>query len=568
LARRAKWSQGIPEREFFGAIRQQLSHQQRAKVVILGGASGPILAGILRDEYQRLRIIVLDPQATASDTHIVLCRSNPYHFIIDVSEGSAAMQIGRFRTSFMHLRRDGSYLVRRVVSADNSTGQGLVAGLDLAGVLRLAAETRFDPTSTEEVRDLANLGASIASVERAGEGLLVQNQRRARPILRDHELNPILDARPEIGQVIESRNGGAFGSRCDYHDSREFFESPDETFTDPARLPVFDVPPLHLRRYLQPTCTRGQIVESHGLLMPDTYRHHRSRRLVNQYVKSVAPHFGEVMPSVRDPVSLEGAFFHFDSEWPGHFGHTISEQISRLWAYDRAKKLEPELKLLTTLPPSRPNQDLQAWEIALLGTHGIEADDVVVFDRAVRPARLYAATPMFSCPEYVHPDIIETWDRIGRSLHAQALPTPSAKRIFCSRRTQNKRACRNSSDVESFFAQHGFLVVYPEDHSMAEQVAMFRAADVVAGFAGSGLFTMAFCETPKTIIVITPQAYTARNEYLFASVRGHRLRVVWSRPDIVHPPGSWTPQAFASSFAFDFDCEGIYLRQLLADLDD
>ena len=66
---------------------------------------------------------------------------------------------------------------------------------------------------------------------------------------------------------------------------------------------------------------------------------------------------------------------------------------------------------------------------------------------------------------------------------------------------------------------------------------IFDQAAVIAGFAGSGLFTMMFTELPKPVIIISSTSYTARNEYLIASAIGHDLTVIYSVPDIHHPRG-------------------------------
>ena len=121
--------------------------------------------------------------------------------------------------------------------------------------------------------------------------------------------------------------------------------------------------------------------------------------------------------------------------------------------------------------------------------------------------------------------------------------------------------------MELLFARRGFTVVYPEDHTMAEQVALFQAAEVIGGFAGSGLFTMAFREEPATVVMLAAESYTARNEYLFASARGHALRVAWSKPDIPHPARGWSAEAFGSSFEFDLASEGAYVNEVLDSLE-
>jgi len=151
-----------------------------------------------------------------------------------------------------------------------------------------------------------------------------------------------------------------------------------------------------------------------------------------------------------------------------------------------------------------------------------------------------------------------------RATRAQITDRPD--RIFCSRRPDLKRACRNVTEVESFFREHGFTVVYPEDYSLPDQVALFDGASTIAGLAGSGMFTLAFCSEPKLVLMISSQAYTARNEYLISAARGHNLRVAWSRPETMHPEGMWQRAAFGSAFRVDLDHEGHYLRQVINDI--
>ena len=65
------------------------------------------------------------------------------------------------------------------------------------------------------------------------------------------------------------------------------------------------------------------------------------------------------------------------------------------------------------------------------------------------------------------------------------------------------------------------------------------------------------------LIVLTHQAYTARNEYLFASLLGGRTDYFWSPPDTPHPRGAWAHEAFKSTGSFDFDRLGADLELLL-----
>ena len=45
-------------------------------------------------------------------------------------------------------------------------------------------------------------------------------------------------------------------------------------------------------------------------------------------------------------------------------------------------------------------------------------------------------------------------------------------------------------------------MVFPEEFDIAEQARMYREADVVAGFAGSGLLGVMFAPSPKRVIML------------------------------------------------------------------
>ena len=262
-------------------------------------------------------------------------------------------------------------------------------------------------------------------------------------------------------------------------------------------------------------------------ILPDSYRHHTHPRLHNRFINDVTPTFALSPVDVSEAEPLAGTYFYLDSEWPQHFGHVMTEQLSRVWAWEDAKKLYPDLKGLIALPEGKTQ--LAAIQATIFEAAGIDRADLVTFSRAVTVERLLTATPMLVNPDYVHPEITAIWGRTGRTLEGMAPEREYPVRFFSSRRPKYKRRCHNVQDVEQAFARHGFEVVYPEDYTVPEQAAMFRRADVVAGFAGSALFSLSLCESPKKVIMISSESYTARNEYMIASVPGPRYRSVLVR---------------------------------------
>jgi capsular polysaccharide biosynthesis protein len=164
-------------------------------------------------------------------------------------------------------------------------------------------------------------------------------------------------------------------------------------------------------------------------------------------------------------------------------------------------------------------------------------------------------------PHYVHPEITHTWDTLLSGMNPPSTRGPD--KIFVSRATAKNRVCRNADDVEAVFARHGFAIVQPEHMDLAEQAALFRDARVVAGLGGSGLFSLLYATRLRTLIVLNHEAYTARNEHLYAVVKGCDVHYFWSTPDLTHLEGRWSEAAYYSAWEFDFDRNGAELEDVL-----
>jgi capsular polysaccharide biosynthesis protein len=130
-------------------------------------------------------------------------------------------------------------------------------------------------------------------------------------------------------------------------------------------------------------------------------------------------------------------------------------------------------------------------------------------------------------------------------------------RIFCTRE-HGKRECTNRDEVESLFASYGFEVVLPETLPLPDQVELFHRAEVIAGFAGSGMFTTLFSDRPKHLVLISPDTYGPSNEYMISAVRGHRLDVA-----VGHTVASEPTDPLRAPFTVAMDDEGAWLRDVL-----
>jgi capsular polysaccharide biosynthesis protein len=470
----------------------------------------------------------------------------------DLLPADAEDQLAVFSSLFRYVRKGGAYVVDRRAAGSGPEGFGRWLSL-LA-----AAEDR----ATEECsRAETELSSSVGTVAASRDLVVVTKRLRHYVKLSESQVSRILPARePDVDfHTLESRRGGEFASRARVVSHQGGPQ--DETFPE-----VIEYPDLTVRQYDGKIALAGATLMYAGhTVLPDSFRWHLASNPSNPHLKSVSRRFARVDSAYRPHRTLEGVYYQLDSAYPQHFGHVMTEVVSRLWGWDVAKRENPGLKAVFHLKShSRRNPSL---ERTLFTAYGIDESDIVWVDDPVWVRSAVSASPMWhnATPHYAHPGIVETWDRLAAGLARDPARSPH-ERIFVSRGPGAKhRVCRNIDEVEEFFRSRGFHVVYPERLPLAEQVAVFRDARVVAGFGGSAMFNLMFAKSVETVIVLNHQAYTARNEHLFTTLTGGDVHYFWSRPDVDHPEGGWSAQAFAAAWEFDFARNGADLASVVAD---
>jgi capsular polysaccharide biosynthesis protein len=566
-ARELGWDLDPPTRAFLRTLAAAMDERRGwPRVAVLASRGDDRLARVVARARPRARVTKVDASSQPAALHVAMAAGGRFDVVVDDTRRGRDREV-LFCRCFGHLRPQGTYLVRDLDADAAPGGQG--EGV-LAHVTRLARLAADPPPRSEPPRggrvaeDEAALAGTVGAVTVEHDHLVVRLRGRVWAKLSEEEVDGLLELRSEsAGRVLRRRPPLVFESRGTLRQSPFFRDGP------PSRQEPFpasyDVPAVSLREYHDVVCLKAQVAVLDNVVLPDTYRKPLKRRLRNRRVRDIGPRFGvpKGWPGSAEVRDLEGPLFYLDSEYRGHYGHAMTEQLSRLWAWQEAKQREPELRALMLGTGWSPR--LKDFERTLYAAAGVDPSDLLLADGPVRVQRLLAATPMFSQPFYVHPGLVALWDRVGGTL-AQAAPERDyPSRFFCGRRGA-ARACRNPADLEAIFAARGFEIVYPEDFSLPEQVRMFRDAEVVAGYAGSALFTLCLAGAPKHVVMVAPDSYIARNEHLMASALGHTIDVVWSASEIRMPDDGFSAQAFASGFTFDVHREGRYLADLLDSL--
>lgn len=100
---------------------------------------------------------------------------------------------------------------------------------------------------------------------------------------------------------------------------------------------------------------------------------------------------------------------------------------------------------------------------------------------------------------------------------------PRIPRLFVARWGNHRRPVDGDAELAAGLEARGFQVIVPEEHPVAEQIALFDAADTILTFHGSALATLVFSRPGKTVIEIATKTFLSPS---ILNYLGHRHYVV------------------------------------------
>lgn len=497
-----------------------------------------------------------DARSTGPRVHYVLAATMPQRLdylarierpqvILEAGDRRSNHKLSNLRNLFYALGAGGVYLMTELDTAWESCYQ-VGNGPHVVQFLTKAATLHTKPPQArekagEEFGEFLQASATIAFHENtAAISKSVDHLYK----LREWEADEVLDARygATWGESRVVRPARSWESRATVS---SYGSGPI-----PAERRVFEVPPMRLRHYRDVVCPSFQIAVHREHVLPDSFRHLHQRVLAHRHLIYASSHYARLKPryTPEQPRHLTGHYYLLDTEHPGHFGHITTEVLARYWGWRLAVAEDPTLRPLVSahgapaVIPTWQQQIFAALEIPLDQMEVIHPRDVVSVER------LTAATPQFENPYYIDPEIADTWQRLRRGLVPSG-PASTPAKIFISRREGPKRNCYETQEVERFFAEQAFFVCYPEDLPFVEQARLFAGAKVIAGFGGSGMFTMLLAPQAR-IILLSGDGYNAQNEHLIAAVNGNDLHYFWGPSDLQTADGFSQLEAARSDFHF------------------
>ena len=110
----------------------------------------------------------------------------------------------------------------------------------------------------------------------------------------------------------------------------------------------------------------------------------------------------------------------------------------------------------------------------------------------IRPGNLVLPRPAADSGKHDGPLLRGMSDFIGSCVDAAAPAITSGERVYVSRSRQKVRRISNEQEVVALLQQHGFSVVFFEDMTFPEEVAVMRRARVVVSNHGANLTNTIF----------------------------------------------------------------------------
>lgn len=275
-----------------------------------------------------------------------------------------------------------------------------------------------------------------------------------------------------------------------------------------------DLPVIHLPDHLVPPhrfLANGHfemgVYDSDGRVAPSSLLH-----------RSYAPGARRCLstpqaPSGHPTLSLPRAIY--GGMMSDHYGHFLTESLSRLW-YAEVDRDSP---ILLTLPRRFQTPFLLSWQRAVFDLLGL-AQRIVPLTQIARVGDLAVPAPGY--------EIRYTF----AARHARFLarvpwqPVPGRK-LWLSRALLGGAVNPMLEAIDTLLAQQGWDVIHPETLTLPQQLAALASAQRIAGEEGSALHTLVFlkdCEGLRLdMMVRDPDLFPDRtnaNQHTICAAKG------------------------------------------------
>ncbi len=218
-----------------------------------------------------------------------------------------------------------------------------------------------------------------------------------------------------------------------------------------------------------------------------------------------------------------------------HFGHFLIDFLSRFW--NCVGRVEGDIPILCHDTGEPASWFKLPFVADIMGELGLKPSSFVVYDRPIRVTNLIIPHTSFREQAFAHRAFGHLCAEIGARLLGTTAPT-AARKIYLSK-SRLRGGVGHISDehvLEEQFSAAEFEIVYPENCSMKEQIALFNQEGPIVTTIGSALHTSIFAPPSCRIIALSTNPTPNSNFSLFDQLRQRRSEYYYAEGTCVSDP--------------------------------
>lgn len=248
----------------------------------------------------------------------------------------------------------------------------------------------------------------------------------------------------------------------------------------------------------------GYCIDETGLIREC---HHGYPHQYQDYLNEAGYYFNQAQADESKVIYLEDdhTYLVIHHPWANYY-HWITESIPKLWL------LKDELKDLVLIFPEDFRKNVYVTES--LKTFSFKDIYYLPSEKNlfVKNLCLPQLKPYSECYD---PDVVREQRELYVNYVTKVLKMSTAfgKRIYVSRKLAKKRRIQNEADVETIMQKYGFSIIYCEQLSFFQQVALFSQAEIFVSIHGAGLTNMLFMPEGSRVLELHKRMTNAHDQH-------------------------------------------------------
>jgi hypothetical protein len=223
--------------------------------------------------------------------------------------------------------------------------------------------------------------------------------------------------------------------------------------------------------------------DGHRILQSCVRRGESGNECIEAYVEKID--IPDECDNISEPIVYLSSFYR-------HWGHFLTESISRLWA----RHEYPELRGMKGLYRSYFRDQLADYQYITdyFSSSTIEPIELLSVKKITKIDKCFLPAASFSNRNEGYTSHLTSPHDVARSYLGDMSPDRRNQPIYMSRSRLTKfdRKILNEAELTNVLVNHGVRVIYPEEMSLEEQITIFNTHSVFIGCCGSAFHSTLF----------------------------------------------------------------------------